>query len=332
MIRQLIREMLLTERVYGAQAVVYHGSDTPPDVLIPAFLNDTFEPGIGAGATYGKALYCVYDIEGTATGYGEYGNYVYKLKVNLYGFICFDPDVARLVYKRPLTPVEQAQELGLDQTLIEKLSEIRAYGRYTSTAAQPASRFLKGKVKGLIFTGEQDGKVAVVYDQAIAVPFGWKKISDKSWTAIDKTSLKPAFKKSALGDWKAEKYDVDPVTLFARLSKLPADERVVKGDLNLKNNENIKSLPAGLQVGGDLEISSTGITSLPAGLKVGGHLHLFNTNIKSLPAGLQVGGDLSITDSFGIKSLTDDLRVGGYIYGFSGDRSQVPKHLRDKII
>ena len=205
MIRQLIHEMLLTERAYGAQAVVYHGSKTPPDVLIPAFLSDTFEPGRGAGTMYGKALYCVYDVEGTGTGYGEYGNYVYKFKVNLYGFICFDPDVAQLVYKRPLTPVEQAQELGLDQTLIEKLSEIRAYGRYTSTAAKPASKFLKGKVKGLIFTGEQDGKVAVVYDQTIAVPFGWKKISDKSWTAIDKTLLKPALKKSALGDWKAEK-------------------------------------------------------------------------------------------------------------------------------
>jgi len=324
--------MLLTERVYGAQAVVYHGSKSPPDVFIPALLNDTFEPGRGGGAMYGKALYCVYDLEGTGTGYGEYGNYIYKFKVNLYGFICFDPDVAQLVYKRPLTPVEQAQALGLDETLIEKLKEIWAYGRYTSSAALPASKFLKGKVKGLIFTGEQDGKVAAIYDQAIAVPFAWKKISDKSWTAIDKTSLKPALKKSALGDWKAEKYDVDPVALFARLSKLPADERVVKGDLNLKNNKNIKSLPAGLQVGGDLELSSTGITSLPAGLKVGGHLHLFNTYIKSLPAGLQVGGDLSITANIGIKSLTNDLRVGGYIYGFSGDKSQVPQHLRDKII
>ena len=332
MIRQLIREMLLSERVYGAQAVVYHGSNAPPDVFVPALLNDTFEPGGGDGAMYGKALYCVYKLGGTQTESGKYGNYIYKFKVNLYGFICFDPDVAQLVYRRPLTPVEQAQELGLDETLIEQLKRIRIKSEYTSDAALPASKFLKGRVKGLIFTGSHDGRVAVVYDQTIAVPFAWKRVSDKSWTAIDKTSFKPALKKSALGDWKAEKYDVDPVTLFARLSKLPADERVVKGDLNLKNNENIKSLPAGLQVGGDLEISSTGITSLPAGLKVGGHLHLFNTNIKSLPAGLQVGGDLSITDSFGIKSLTDDLRVGGYIYGFSGDRSQVPKHLRDKII
>ena len=72
MIRQLIREMLLTERVYGAQAVVYHGSETDPDVLIPAFLNDTFEPGRGAGDMYGKGLYCVYDLHGTLTDAGKY--------------------------------------------------------------------------------------------------------------------------------------------------------------------------------------------------------------------------------------------------------------------
>ena len=297
MIRQLIREMLLSERVYGAQAVVYHGSKAPPDVFVPALLNDTFEPGGGDGAMYGKALYCVYKLGGTQTESGKYGNYIYKFKVNLYGFICFDPDVAQLVYRRPLTPVEQAQELGLDETLIEQLKRIRIKSEYTSDAALPASKFLKGRVKGLIFTGSHDGRVAVVYDQTIAVPFAWKRVSDKSWTAIDKSSLKPALRRSASGDWEAEKYDVDLEALLTGLSKLPVGERVIKGSLDLKDTS-ITSLPAGLKVGGNISTGyNTKIASLPVDLQVGGDLGLRGTNITSLPAGLQVGGVLDLNST-----------------------------------
>ena len=40
MIRQLIREMLLQEEVYGAMAFVYAGSQSPPDVFIPLIVED----------------------------------------------------------------------------------------------------------------------------------------------------------------------------------------------------------------------------------------------------------------------------------------------------
>ena len=372
MIRQLIREMLLTERVYGAQAVVYHGSETDPDVLIPAFLNDTFEPGRGAGDMYGKGLYCVYDLHGTLTDAGKYGAYIYKFKINLYGFICFDPEVAQLVYKRPLTPVEQAQEIGLDKTLVEKLKGINVEGlEFTSDAALPASKFLKGKVKGLIFTGSRDGRVAVIYDQAIAIPVSYKEAGEKSWSLpVPASWVKPALRKTALDQWEAEKYDIEPANLLAKLSKLPADKRVVKGDLDLidvritslptdlqvvgdldlsysttiaslpdglkvggnliLNGATIASLPADLQVGVSIVISNATIASLPDGLKVGWNLVLNGTKIASLPAGLKVGGDLFLRAT-GIRSLPYDLQVSGDIYNFSGDKSQVPQHLKDKL-
>jgi hypothetical protein len=345
--------MLLVEKVYGAQAVVYHGSKAAPDVFIPALLNDTFEPGRGDGAMYGLGLYCVYDLYGTQTASGNYGDYVYKFKINLYGFICFDPEVALLVYKRPLTPVEQAQELGLDEALVEKLKGVRVKGiRYTSDAALPASKFLKGRVKGLIFTGARDGRVAVIYDQTIAVPFAWKRVVDKSWTLVDKSSLKPALRKSASGDWEPEKYDAEPEVMLARLSKLPVDKRVFMGDLDLSSTgitslpaglkvggklglfrcKSITSLPVGLQVGRDLMLTDSGITSLPADLQVGGLLALNDTRITSLPTGLRVGGELFL-HGVAITSLPDDLQVGGrFIFGFKGDKSQVPQHLKDKIV
>ena len=106
LLRSLIRETLLLEEVYGAQAVVYHGTKADPITLIDALLSDKFRAGEGDGAMYGKGLYTVYDPAGARTMTGFYGNHVIKLKVNLYGYIIFDPDVALKVYKRPLTPVE----------------------------------------------------------------------------------------------------------------------------------------------------------------------------------------------------------------------------------
>jgi len=257
----------------------------------------------------------------------------------------------------------------LDETLIEKLKGIRIGAGFTSAAALPASTFLKGKVKGLVFTGAHDGRVALVYDSTVAVPFAWKLFNRKRWSSIDKSSLKPALRKSALGDWKAEKYDIDYEALLAKLSKLPADKRIIKGDLNLRdanitplptnlqvygsiyltgtnitslpvglkvggslslNGTKITSLPAGFQVGGYLNLSYTKITSLPADLKVGSWLDLSNTKITSLPADLKVGGFLDLSN-VSIISLPADLQVGGAIYSFAGDKSQVPMHLRSKL-
>ena len=89
-LKKLIFEMLLTEKVYGAQATVYHGSRLPPDKFIELFKNQSFQPGNIENQAFGAGLYCVYDLKNCKTNDGAYGSYVYKLKVNLNGFICFD--------------------------------------------------------------------------------------------------------------------------------------------------------------------------------------------------------------------------------------------------
>ena len=48
-------------------------------------------------------------------------------------------------------------------------------------------------------------------------------------------------------------------------------------DLILSNCKNIKSLPEGLKVGGDLNLRNTTIGSLPEALKVGGNLLIDQT-------------------------------------------------------
>ena len=115
LIRTFIRESLLLEEVYGAQATVYHGTESDPQELISAILNDEFRPGEGAGSMYGEGLYTVHDPEGTQTAAGAYGNWVIKFKVNLWGYIIFDQDVCLQVYKRWMLPREQAEILGSAQ-------------------------------------------------------------------------------------------------------------------------------------------------------------------------------------------------------------------------
>jgi hypothetical protein len=369
-LRSLIRETLLTEEVYGAQAVVYHGTEADPKQLVSALLNDEFAPGRAAGSMYGKGLYTVYDLKGTQTERGEYGNSIIKLKLNLYGYIIFDPDVALKVYKSPLSVVEQAQEIGLDEDLIKKLRGVETdRGTFTSDAALAASRFLKGRVKGIVYTGSRDGRCAVVYDPTTAVPIAWKNVRDRSWTPVDRASIKPALRRSASGDWEEEKYEAEPLRAIEKLKKLPIDQRIVNGNLDFTfipitslpdglkvrgylnlSQRRITSLPNGLRVSGALNLAGTPIKSLPPDLRVSGGLYLDNSSIESippgfqmdgnlrlngtpitsLPNGLKVSGSLNLTGT-PIKYLPPDLTVGGYIFGFSGYMSEVPAHLKGKL-
>ena len=89
------------------------------------------------------------------------------------------------------------------------------------------------------------------------------------------------------------------------------EELNIKGRLNLFDSK-ITSLPEGLKVGGDLDLSySEKLNSLPKGLKVGGYLNLFYSKITSLPEGLKVGGDLTLTFCDNITSLPESLYVDG---------------------
>ena len=314
LLRSLIRETLLTEEVYGAQATVYHGTEADPQKLISALLNNEFRPGEGAGAMYGKGLYTVYDPEGAKTMTGGYGKSVIKLKVNLYGYIIFDPDTAQKVYGSALTPAEQAQKLGYDSITINALKGLKnyEYDKYTSDDALDVFKSLEGEVKGIVFTGRNDGRVVVVYDPTTVVPIAWKKIGE-AWQKVDRTQkgFKSAIKKSATGEHEGGKYEKGFLRLLKSVSRLPVDKRIVQGDLDLYY-ENIKSLPQGLHVLGTLDLSKSSIASLPAGLKVDRYLDLSETSIESLPPDLQVGGSLYLVRSK-ITSIPASIQVGGHL-------------------
>jgi len=353
--------------VYGSQAVIYHGSHSEPDVFIPWILENKFEPGHGSGGLYGSGLYCVYNLDGTKTNMGRYGSYIYKLKVNLHGFICFNSNIAKLVYGDDLHPFEQGERLGLSKQIIDMLKSIDSVGStWESVRANSISDYLKGKVKGLIFNGHNDGPVAVVYDPAVVVPISWKIAGETKWMGVDKDSLGPSVRRSALDEWEPERYESAKIpnnarrvsvaqrtkSLLLKLRKLPIERRVFIGDINTSdsNGDFARLLCEGLKVEGNLYILGSEIESLPANMKIGGEMVINRCkNLKSLPPGLVIDGELTVSKS-GVSSLPDDLQVGymsierteisslpdglqvrGKIYGFEGDLSNVPKHLIDKL-
>ena len=347
-LRSLIRETLLLEEVYGAQATVYHGTKTDPQILISAILRDEFRPGKGDGSMYGKGLYTVYDPEGTRTMSGKYGDWVIKFKVNLYGYIIFDPDIALKVYKKPLSVFEQAQMLGYSENVLNELEFVNIENEeFTSQSALRVYRNLQYDVKGLVFTGRNDGRVVVIYDPTTAVPMAWKQVAmwgepaEEPWTQVDRKSLlepllrhdvkdkmgrsvqQSALRRSAMGDFEKEKYR--SLAILKKLEKLPEDQRIVRGDFDLAYTK-VTSLPSGLKVSGTLYLNEVRIESLPTGLQVGENLVLSKTQIKSLSADIKIGGNLYLTNT-PIASLPKGLKVGSHLILYGTNIISLPEDL-----
>jgi len=85
------------------------------------------------------------------------------------------------------------------------------------------------------------------------------------------------------------------------------------GSLDLADSTLLKSLPAGLEVGGDLNLNwCNSLESLPDELTVSGSLSLYGcTRLKSLPQGLIVGRDLFLNGCTSLTSLPAGLVVDG---------------------
>lgn len=329
-LRQQIRQVL-QEEVFGAQAFVYHGSKLPPETFLSILQQDAFKPGTGAGSLYGKGLYTVYDINRTQTESGAYGDYIYKLKVNLHGFIIFDWNVAVKVYKKPLSVSRQAELCGYSDDIVKRLKRIKPPTDFiTSEEALKASRDIKGIVKGIVFTGSNDGKVCVIYDPKVVIPIAWKNTKDKDWHLLSKEQLKNHLSDEAiLGTWKSNKYEKSAFSIAKMLQQPGAENYKHQGDLDLSKT-GIKTLPDGLEVTGSLKLTGTQLTRLPKRLKVGFSLEIEGTKINVLPPDLEAGS-IYLDHRNKIKELPDGLKVKRSIWGFTGNMDDVPDYLKPYI-
>jgi len=344
---------LIQEEVFGAQSFVYHGSYTSPKDFIKLLASDEFAPGLGAGSAYGRGLYTVYTYEGSNTQRGTYGNYVYKFKLNLYGFICFDRDVAKLVYGKELSPGDQARLLG-KKLLGQKLDEVMKFyqdadlSETTSGPAHDSSRFLSGKVRGILFTGDTDGKVAVVYDPNQLSLFAWKKTKpdQQTWNKVDVQAVKDFIKRASWKGFEEEKYSLQKA--LDKIATLPIGKRKLDGNFEIDEDVPVTSLPDGLQIDGTLRIydhPKLSNETLPNNLKISGGLVLRGPKITKLPNNLKVGfldaqhsglseipqnisAETMYLDDTPITNLPDNLRVANTLSLRNTQIKELPKGLR----
>ena len=333
---KLLSEGILNEEVIGAQALVYHGSRTEPNEMLDLIKNNKFDPGQVGGAMYGPGLYTVYNLPETNTDKGKYGDFVYKFKVNMYGFIIFDREIAQKVYGKPLQPQEQAKLLGYDFLLhILKDLNTRSDGRITSERALTLANSLtsrKVKIKGIVFTGRNDGPVAIIYDYTSAIIIGYKNVkADKIWKKFDaadikdqiKTTLhKPLYTIAKIGDSGRK-------SMLAKTEIHEEDIELEPDDLKILNRkaifnkklkllgmtyDHIEKYLKHIQIRESLTLVGYESDTFPNIFDLSkSHLIIdFSDRLRELPNNLIVGKSLTIHGEIPrLKSLPNGLVIGG---------------------
>jgi len=216
---------ILNEKVFGALAIGYHRTHNIKN------LKEIGTTGFkaGNGKTYGTGIYLTYDFydQQDERMKETYGPFIIRAKVNLDGFLIFDNDVAKIVYGIDATvPSDdpwskktfidkhkllepQFKRLGLPIKEIEKIvSKLKSGSNITSNAALVAAGLFSNKIKGMVFTGESDGRVIVAYDASRVIPFSWARVID-----LDKN----------LEQVKWNKYEAPPIKSLEKESMSPLD-------------------------------------------------------------------------------------------------------------
>jgi hypothetical protein len=199
---------------------------------------------------------------------------------------------------------------------------------YASDWADIASKYLRNKVKGIIYTGRTDGDCVVIYDPSTIVPVAWK-FDDSEWKVVDREMIKPAVRRSAIGNWEEGKYDSSTKAMLSRLNKLPLNQRIINGDFDIYNDSEISSLPEGLTVKGNMNIWDCPLTSIPKGLTVEGSLVITSpSKIASIGTGVKIKNNFYVAWIESLLQIPSDLVVGG-ILDLSGSKiTNLPDNLR----
>lgn len=183
---------ILMEKVYGKAAIGYHR--TKNLTSIQAITDAGFKRG--AGATYGPGVYMTYDLMSQMNDrmVRLYGPYIVRCKVNLDNFLILDHKVAEAVYgyrgvglltqfrqnRWTYHPGRYQAKSAMDflGNYEDELSQRReGWNDRTADIAAILIRYLRG-FAGVVFTGEQDGRVIVAYNPSNALPFAYAEAPD----------------------------------------------------------------------------------------------------------------------------------------------------------
>lgn len=169
---------ILREEVFGAAAWVYHR--TKQVSTIEAIKQGGFRTG--DGQFYGRGVYATYELASQFGPYmAQYGDYVVRAKVNLWGFLIFDEDVAQQVYGENHGLHQQVRVAGMKidprfrnafTSYVNDLDE--GFYEFSSEVAKHVAedRMVSG-LKGMVYTGARDGRCIVAYDASTVIPFAY---------------------------------------------------------------------------------------------------------------------------------------------------------------
>ena len=135
----------------------------------------------GGGAMYGRGIYTTYWYSSSMKDYNlGYGSYVIKGAADISGFIICDYEIAKQVYGRNYSLVDQVKNvIGPDKvinpsrnqerqwTLLKEYSKILETKKWTSSIALDLKKDFsidKSGVNGVIYTGQHDGRCCVAYN------------------------------------------------------------------------------------------------------------------------------------------------------------------------
>lgn len=198
-IKKLLREGLVYEDLSKGSFVVYHRTNTDPKKFNIGFL-----AGGGGGSLYGKGLYTCYDLnEQLKPGMlNQYGPYIVKFNImTTNNFIIFDINEAKKIYGKKISLLDQLKKILKGEynryylknnKVLEELNSKLMNGEFNNTSdiAFPFSKLpnINNIVNGLIFTGENDGKVLVLFNLDIANPIRYTTDKWKYWVNIKDSS------------------------------------------------------------------------------------------------------------------------------------------------
>ena len=310
------KEYILLEKIVGNTGWVYHRTKNNPEEsdIVKYGIN----PSSNQSAMYGKGLYCCYDLDQQLKSrMKKYGAYILKGKIDLNGFAILDEDIFRLA--NPRGDFEKhLKQIGT--SLME--AKDRSILPYTSRIAQRIWKKCKQNgYNGIIFNGETDGKVAVIWNRRNFIPYQYTKDDGKSWEKLnpDISSIKRK---------EDPEYDKDDEAIkFSKLLKELSDKEELRNLTIPDDYEGIVFLKK-LQKSGNIYANSATKLNLPQ-LQKSGTIYASSVTELNLPQ-LRESGNI---EAYNAKELNlPQLQKSGHIGTYNATELNLPQLQKSKDI
>jgi len=286
----------LVEKIVGNTGWVYHRTQDNPEES--DIVTQGIKPSINQSAMYGRGLYCCYDLDQQLKPEMEkYGDYILKGKIDLNGFATLDEDIYQLANPKGNFS-SHLRKIGTD------IENVKDETPYTSSIAQNIWKECKQNgYNGIIFTGRNDGKVAVIWNRRNFIPYQYSKDNGVTWK-----KLKPDIK--AIKRPFDPEYDDDDETIkFSKILKRIQNKEEI-GDLIVPENFNGVLYLENLKKCGDIYAASVSQVDLPQ-LQISKDLILNYADEINLPQ-LKTSGGIYVS---GVRKLNlPQLQESGPIH------------------